>query len=175
MQISGRLSYSTAADASEVQSRHHRLRAVHLWRLDSSPRRSAKKGYEPTVAIRDKMRESVEPYLEPGEQIQAVWAGQSHSQWLMVATGFIPFLFFNRYMTVAATDRRILVGDSGRWSQTKFNEVVAEAPRQSQVGPASGLWHRTDSLGVTMRVHKRFFKDIEQADALAGFEASELP
>ncbi|MEL7157729.1 MAG: hypothetical protein AAFN30_14155, partial [Actinomycetota bacterium] len=62
------------------------------------------------MAIRDKLRANAQPHLEPGEQVQAVFACQSHSAWLMVATGVIPFVIFNTYMTVAVTDRRILVG-----------------------------------------------------------------
>lgn len=123
------------------------------------------------MAIRDKIQANAQPHLEPGEQIQAVWPCQSHSAWLMVATGVIPFVIFNKYMTVVATDRRILVGDSGRWTTTKFKSVLAEVPRQTAIGPASGLWYKTEALGLTARIHKRFHKDVAEADAAVGLGA----
>jgi hypothetical protein len=43
--------------------------------------------------------------------------------------------------------------------------VVAELPRSTRLGPASGLWHVIPAAGENLRVHRRFFKDIETADA----------
>ncbi|MEM9611620.1 MAG: hypothetical protein AAF962_22555 [Actinomycetota bacterium] len=129
------------------------------------------------MAIRDKIQTNAQPHLQPGEQVQAVWAGQTHSQWLLLVLilVFLPlviwFLFANRYRTVVATDRRILVLDSGHWTMTKANSVVAELPRQTPVGPASGLWFKSQTLGSSMYVHKRFHKDIAEADAAAGLSA----
>lgn len=129
------------------------------------------------MAIRDKIRTNAQPHLQPGEQIQAVWAGQTHSQWLLVVFVllFMPlviwFLVKNRYLTVVATDRRILVMDSGRWKMTNCNSIVNEVARQTPVGPAGGLWFKSETLGSSMHVHKRFHKDIEEADAAAGLTA----
>lgn len=64
------------------------------------------------------------------------------------------------------TDRRILVLDSGRWSATKATAVVRELPRSTRIGPPTGtIWYRTESLGETLRIHRRFHADIERADA----------
>jgi hypothetical protein len=63
------------------------------------------------------------------------------------------------------TDRRILVCRSGRLSTTKVHEVLHELPRTTQIGPASGLWYKCETLGERLYVHKRFHKDIAQADA----------
>src|ERR1700760_2263266 len=111
------------------------------------------------MAIRDKMAAAVQPKLQPGEQLQAVFGGQTHSQYLMVLTGVIPFLFINRYRVVAVTDRRIVVFDSGRWSSTKAGEVVTELPRATKLGGGTGVWHTIPAGTETLRVHRRFYKD----------------
>jgi hypothetical protein len=46
---------------------------------------------------------------------------------------------------------------------------VRELPRATRIGPASGLWWKCESLGEKLYVHKRFHKDVEAADAAAGF------
>ena len=33
------------------------------------------------------------------------------------------------------------------------------------IGPARGLWYKSERLGERLYVHKRFHKDIAQADA----------
>jgi hypothetical protein len=48
---------------------------------------------------------------------------------------------------------------------TKVNEVIDELPRHTQIGPASGLWYKCETLGERLYIHKRFHKDIAQADA----------
>lgn len=120
------------------------------------------------MAIRDKLRANAQAHLEPGEQIQAVFTCQSHSAWLMVATGVVPFVIFNTYMPVAVTDRRILVGDSGSFVTTKFNKIMAVLPRETQIGPATGLWYKTEALGRRTYIHKRFHNDVNEADRLIG-------
>jgi hypothetical protein len=46
----------------------------------------------------------------------------------------------------------------------KARGVVTELPRSTRLGPASGVWHQIPANGETLRVHRRFFKDIEAAD-----------
>jgi hypothetical protein len=116
------------------------------------------------MAIRDKFRKNAQEHLEAGEQIQAVFGGQSHSAWLMVVTGVIPFAFFNRYYAIAVTDRRIIVAKASIWSVTKFKEVVDTLPRTTRIGPPSGLWWKSESLGRRIYVHKRFHGDVQEAD-----------
>ena len=41
-------------------------------------------------------------------------------------------------------------------------------PRATTIGPASGMWWKCETLGDRMFVHKRFHKDIEAADSIAG-------
>jgi len=119
------------------------------------------------VAIRDKITANAQPHLRQGEQVQAVMGAQTASQYLVLAA-YIVFYLVNSYRTVVATDQRILVFDSGKLSTTKARSIVAELDRRTVLGPPKGLWHPVTLGNETVRIHKRFFKDIEQADALSG-------
>ena len=119
------------------------------------------------MALRDSMRDSAAQYLQPGEPIQAVIGAQTASQWLAALTGVFVFLGLNRYRILAVTPARIVVLDSGRVSMKKARGVVMELPRSTRLGPGAGLWHRVPAGNETLRVHRRFFKDLETADTAA--------
>ena len=119
------------------------------------------------MALRDSMRESAAEYLRPGEPIQAVIGAQTASQWLAALGGFLVFLGLNRYRILAVTPARIVVLDAGRVSMKKARGVVMELPRSTRLGPGTGLWHRVPAGNETLRVHRRFFKDLETADTAA--------
>ncbi len=119
------------------------------------------------MALRDSMRDSASPYLQPGEQVQAIFAGQTASQWLAALTGVFVFLGFNRYRIFVVTPARILILDAGKTSMKKARGVVMELPRRTRLGPPTGLWHKIPAGNESIRVHRRFFKDIETADAVA--------
>ena len=119
------------------------------------------------MALRDTMRESATPYLRPGEQVQAVIGAQTASQWLAALTGYFAFLNFNRYRILVVTPGRILVLDAGKSSMKKARGVVTQLPRTTRLGPGTGLWHVIPAGQENLRVHRRFFKDIETADAAA--------
>lgn len=117
------------------------------------------------MAIRDKIRKNAEPLLAPGEQIQAVFAAQTTSQYFALISYWI-IIFSNAYRVVVVTDRRILVCRSGRISMSPVKAVERELPRATRIGPAKGLWYKCETLGQKLYVHKRFHKDIDAADAL---------
>jgi len=119
------------------------------------------------MALRDSMRDSAAQFLQPGEQIQAVVGAQTASQWLAALTGIFVFLGFNKYRILAVTPSRILVLDAGKTSMKKARGVVLELPRSTRLGPGTGMWHRIPAGSETLRVHRRFFKDIETADSIA--------
>jgi len=119
------------------------------------------------VALRDSMRESAGQFLRPGEQLQAVIGAQTASQWLAGLTGVFVFLGLNRYRILAVTPDRILVLDAGKVSMKRARGVVMELPRSTRLGPGTGMWHRIPAGSETLRVHRRFFKDIEAADSAA--------
>jgi hypothetical protein len=110
------------------------------------------------------MRESAAPYLRPGEPIQAVIGAQTASQWLAALTGFFVFLGLNHYRILAVTPGRIVVLDAGKTSMKAARGVVTELPRATRLGPGSGVWHRVQVGNENLRVHRRFFKDIDTAD-----------
>ncbi|HTR94303.1 MAG TPA: hypothetical protein VMI73_21415 [Trebonia sp.] len=116
------------------------------------------------MALRDSMLSSATPYLRPGEPVQAIFGAQTASQWLAALTGIFVFLGFNRYRIVAVTPARIVVLDAGKTSMKKARGVVMELPRSTQLGPATGLWHRIPAGQETLRVHRRFYKELKAAD-----------
>jgi hypothetical protein len=116
------------------------------------------------VALRDSMRSSAAPYLRSGETVQAVFGAQTASQWLAALTGIFVFLGLNSYRIVVVTPQRILILDAGRVSMKKARGVVTELPRSTRLGPGSGIWHVIPVGSEKLRVHRRFFKDIETAD-----------
>jgi hypothetical protein len=117
------------------------------------------------VALRDKMLNSSAQYLEPGETAEAVFGAQTVSQYLFALTGGLIFFAMNHYRIVVVTPRRILVLDSGKLGMGRARGIVAEMPRATQLGPAAGVWHVIPVNGEQLRVHRRFFKDIRNADA----------
>jgi hypothetical protein len=122
------------------------------------------------MAIRDKMRKNAEPFLQPGETIQEVFGAQTTSQWFALISYWI-IIIKNSYRVIVVTDRRILVGRSGRMTTTPIKEVLRELPRSTRIGPASGLWYKTEALGERMYIGKRFHKDVEAADQVVGTSA----
>jgi hypothetical protein len=119
---------------------------------------------EKLMALRDSMRESAAQYLRPGEPIQAVIGAQTASQWLAALTGFLVFLGLNHYRILVVTPARILVLDAGKTSMKKARGVVTELPRSTRLGPGTGMWHRVQAGQENLRIHRRFFKDLETAD-----------
>ena len=119
------------------------------------------------MALRNSMRESAAQYVRPGEPIQVVIGAQTASQWLAALTGFLVFLGLNHYRILAVTPNRILVLDAGKTSMKRARGVVMELPRSTRLGPGTGMWHQVPAGGETLRVHRRFFKDLETADSAA--------
>jgi hypothetical protein len=147
-------------------------------------------------AARDRMRASAARLLRPDEHIQEVFAAQTMGQAIIGAGAVLLFAanvgvrlelswvsavmlvlamacfgsFYarNRHRIVVATDQRLLVVDAGWLTTTTARKVLAELDRGTRVGPASGwLWHVVELGGETLRVHRRYFGDLERAD-LAG-------
>jgi len=115
------------------------------------------------VAIREKIRANAAPLLREGEEIQAVIPAQTISAYYALISAWI-IILLNGHRVIVATDRRILLCGSGRFSLTEVREVLAELPRQTAIGPALGLWYKTESLGERLYIHRRFHKDVAAAD-----------
>ena len=113
------------------------------------------------------VRESAAPHLQPNEPVQAVIGAQTASQWLAALTGVFVFLGFNHYRILAVTPTRIVVLDAGKASMKKARGVVMELPRTTRLGPRTGMWHQIPAGQEKLRVHRRFFKDLDTADNIA--------
>ena len=111
------------------------------------------------------MVESARPFLRPGEQIQAVFGAQTASQYIAALAGIFFFLGLNRFRILVVTPDRIVVLDAGKMSFKKAKSALGELPRSTRLGPANGIWHVIEVNGEKLRVHRRFFKDLEAADA----------
>jgi hypothetical protein len=116
------------------------------------------------VAIRDKIRANAAHVLREGETIQAVIPAQTTSQYFALISYWI-ILFTNAYRVIIVTDQRVLVCHSGRMVMTQVKDIVHELPRNTRIGPASGLWYKTEELGEKLYIAKRFHKDVAEADA----------
>lgn len=119
------------------------------------------------MALRDTMRSSAAKFLKPGEPVQAVIGAQTASQWLAALTGVFVFLGLNRYRILAVTPDRIVVLDAGKARMSTARGVVMELPRATRLGPGTGMWHKIPAGDETLRIHRRFFKDLETADSVA--------
>jgi hypothetical protein len=120
-----------------------------------------------SVAIRDQFRKNAAPLLQPGESIQSVFPAQTVSQYFALISFWI-IVFKNAYRVVVVTDRRILICSSGRFRVTPVKAILRELPRQTVIGPAHGLWYKSESLGEKLYINKRFHKDVANADAMIG-------
>jgi hypothetical protein len=123
------------------------------------------------MSLRDKIRTNAAHLLQSGEQVQAVIPAQTISAYFaLLSTWIVPIA--NAYRVIVVTDRRVLVCHTGRFRLSPVKSVEHEVARSVQIGPAHGLWYRTDALGRTLYINKRFHKDIAEADAaLAGAPA----
>jgi hypothetical protein len=119
------------------------------------------------VTLRDSMRKSAATYLRPGEPVQAIFGAQTASNWMVPLTGFIFFRFINDYRIVVVTPQRIVVLDAGKSSIKKAKGIVAEVPRSTRMGNGSGAWHVVPLGQENLRVHRRFFKDLAEADQMS--------
>ncbi|MGZ4360041.1 MAG: hypothetical protein ACXVZW_09695 [Gaiellaceae bacterium] len=116
------------------------------------------------MALRDTMRESVAPYL-PAWRAGADGGRRPDREPVPIFFGLLPFYLINRCRMLAVTPQRILVLDTGRFSWKKARGVVTELPRPTRLGPGSGVWHVIPVGQEKLRVHRRFFKDLQTADS----------
>src|ERR1051326_1488897 len=121
------------------------------------------------MALRDKLRTRVQPFLEPGEQIRSVFQAQTGPNPNFIFLTYL-ILFWAKYFVIAVTDRRIAVFRASMFTPTKPRELVAGHPRETRLGDAKGaLWGSVQLGDKKYWVHRRFRKDVLEADrALLG-------
>jgi hypothetical protein len=118
------------------------------------------------MAIRDKTSKHLQPHLEQGEVLQAAFPAQGGaSPNLLVLTGYLLSFWLAKYVVVAVTDRRIAVFKASPLATTKAKELLGSFPRETRLGPVSGLWGKIELGGTRYYVHRRFIADVQAADA----------
>ena len=106
------------------------------------------------MAVRDRLGKDAAQYLEPGEQVQAVFYAKR------------PTMQYND-RAVVATDRRLLLLRLN--FRGRARGLAGEVPRETKLGPCRGFMHPIDAFGTSLAVNFRFFKDVAEADRAAGF------
>lgn len=126
------------------------------------------------MGARDRIRETAQPFLEPGENVQATFAAQTgpNPKWFFLT---VLIMFFAKYFAIVVTDRRILVLRTSSFRPAAAKDVAATASRETKLGPVSGLWGEITLDGAKYYVHRRYFKDVEAADAARGSTAETQP
>lgn len=128
------------------------------------------------MALRDKLRERVQPLLDEGESVEQVFLTQTGpTPWLQGFMGGILLLFFVKRRIIVVTNRRIVVVEAGKVMGTTAKKVLAEVPRATTIGPISGLWSKINLAGENMWVHRRFKKDIDEANTAVPPSAPPAP
>ncbi len=117
------------------------------------------------MALRDKLAERAQPYLEPGETVKHVFMGQTGPSPWFAALSYWIVLISGKFFIFVVTDRSILVLRASKLITSKPKDLEARLPRATQLGPVSGLWGQTNALGQRVWIHKRFHKDVMAADA----------
>ena len=123
------------------------------------------------MALRDKLRERVQAYLQPGEQVEQVFLAQGGiTPWLASgALGLVGAMAASRRIIVV-TNQAILVVEASRLTGTTPTKrgVIARLPRQTAIGPPKGVWAKVRIGDSNLYVHKRFHRDITQANERVG-------
>jgi Protein of unknown function (DUF2510) len=116
------------------------------------------------VSLRSKLADRARRYLEPGEQLQAIFMAQSGpSPYWGLLTPIMSF--FSKFHQVVATDRAILVLDASMWTPARPRQLRMRRPRDFYFGRLSGLWGSFVLDNRKYWVHRRFHKDVAAADA----------
>jgi hypothetical protein len=135
------------------------------------------------MGVRDRVREGqaridrerdqkIQPLLESGEQIQAVFPTQAGNPWLVVVYGPMGSASFGKHDLAVVTDRNIVllkvrfplhVASPGAG---RPKAVLARLPRAPLGTPEGRLWGKVMIGGEPHWVVRRFFKDVAAANAV---------
>jgi hypothetical protein len=106
------------------------------------------------MAMADKIIQRAQEHVEPGEIIQGAFAAQM----TITNRGGDP------YRIVVATDRRFLLFQSGRISQTVIKRLIGESSRDQLLGEPSGMFYNVTVGEETMKVNFRYFAQVRTID-----------
>jgi hypothetical protein len=117
------------------------------------------------MALREGLATRAQPFLEPGERVEAIFNAQSGaspyfsllSAWIVILTA--------AYVAIAVTDRSVVVLRNGRFLGTRPIAAKARFPRQP-LGEVTGtVWGKVEVGGTRYWVHRRYHKDVREANA----------
>ena len=92
-----------------------------------------------------KRADAIAPYLEPGETLRGSFLGQTPiPPWVFFLVAPYLFIFFQKYRTVALTDRNIYVMENAFLRTYKFNRVAHRAPLGSARIETGDTWLTVD-------------------------------
>jgi hypothetical protein len=112
------------------------------------------------MGVRDRLRKDAAKYLEPDEQVQAV--------------------FYAKRPEARANDRAV-IATPRRLVLLKLNffgratGLLGEAPRETRLGPCRGMLSPIGAFDTPLQVSFRFFKDVNEADRAAGLDTPATP
>ena len=105
------------------------------------------------MAWRQALREGAIAYLQPDEEIQAVFAAKRRTMQ-------------HNDRAVVATDRRLFLLALNFFGRP--TGMLAETDRHVRLGPGQGWMHPLTVFNADLVVNRRFFKDLAEADRSAG-------
>jgi hypothetical protein len=105
------------------------------------------------MGVRERLNADAAQYLQPGEQIQAVFYAKRPSAQA-------------NDCAVVATDRRLLLLKLNFFGRA--TGLLAEARRETRLGPCSGMLSPITAFDIRLQVSRRFFRDVDEADRAAG-------
>jgi hypothetical protein len=111
------------------------------------------------MALRDRLRTNAAQYLQPGEQIQAVFYAKRPSAQA-------------NDRAVVATDRRLLLLKLNFFGRA--SGLLAEARCETRLGPCSGMLSPVAAFDTPLQVSRRFFRDVDEADRAAGLYTPQI-
>ena len=113
------------------------------------------------MALREKLIERSQPFLEPGETVQAAFPAQTGpTPWLAGALGALIYAFVAKFRIVVVTDRSIVLLKAGALTGTKPKELVKRVPRTPLEPFSAKVWGKVMIDGERHWAHRRFKKDI---------------
>jgi|ERR1700688_797110 len=118
--------------------------------------------------LRSKLTRNVQAFLEPGEEVQAVFIAQTgaspHWVWL---TGRAARIWTNPRRIIVSTERAIVVLNAGKTTTAQVTGVRTRLPRQTMIGPPQGRRWSWFQLGdERMWTYSRWYPDIRHIDSL---------
>lgn len=147
------------------------------------------------MTVREKLRVRSRPFLEADEEPRHVFFGWRGDRTLLyciligVTGGFLgsfdpaialaiglPIVlvlsyFVARYLIVVVTDRSVVLLRAVPLTATRPKALATRVPRDTRLGPVSGLNAKVQVGPQRIWVGRRFFKDIQAADAEIGLDS----